>query len=542
MFIRYTCKGGTCRFYDKNQDPIEPLGESKYWAFIITNVDIEFFNFNLSSSDKFYTLSEYELDKNYSFERGKINFKLSTILKKEEEVPYNYKGNSLFESLEAPNILPNNNDCIFRENYFKNNDEKIYLSKYDSDYYPVLSVSPPNFVFKGKKYQYTSDGEASKLYEAFRNEEIPNTLFLKPYCRQWNTGKVVLTTPETYKCFYNYQYRTLTIRPDSDSWTPADLKIYTNVPHIITICCQGAGSAGENGHAASISGVGGSAGGFIAVNCFLGNNITEFKIRVGKGGQSNTDGGGSSVVSIKQTIDLTNFENEKNPTFISYNDSEYAKLESSISFEAEGGKKYVSGNGRIGAYTKGFDKNGIEIETNQNSKYTLSSLFFKILFDAKGGEGGLGIYGTPDKSEWSDAQGSGAYFTTITDSTWRPNIGIEWSSDNTYSLKEKAHSHGGNGFKSSLILGGSSLQESLYSENIYPSFKNGGSAGPCDSAVYPGGAGGGSSLFGVGGNGGSQGKDNGYNGGLGAGGGGGKGGISPGNGGKGGDGAVWLLW
>lgn len=96
---------------------------------------------------------------------------------------------------------------------------------------------------------------------------------------------------------------------------------------------------------------------------------------------------------------MTNFENEKNPTFISYNDSEYAKLESSISFEAEGGKKYVSGNGRIGSYTKGFDKNGIEIETNQNSKYTLSSLFFKILFDAKGGEGGLGIYGAPDKGE-----------------------------------------------------------------------------------------------------------------------------------------------
>ena len=30
MFIRYTCIGGACYFYNKNKELIKPLGESKY--------------------------------------------------------------------------------------------------------------------------------------------------------------------------------------------------------------------------------------------------------------------------------------------------------------------------------------------------------------------------------------------------------------------------------------------------------------------------------------------------------------------------------
>lgn len=147
----------------------------------MTDLNIEFFNFD-SNSKEFYELSKYKLNQKYSFEDEKIEF---TILESGQKHIYNYGNKSLFESLEAPNILPDNNDSIFREDYLKNKNENIYLSKYNSNYYPVLSVSPPNFIFEQGKYQYTSDGEASKLYEAFRNSgKISNTLFLKPHCRQ----------------------------------------------------------------------------------------------------------------------------------------------------------------------------------------------------------------------------------------------------------------------------------------------------------------------------------------------------------------------
>ena len=186
-YLQYTCNGANCYFYNKDKKPIESIGGNTSQTFIMTDLDIEFFNFD-SNSKEFYELTEYKLNQKYSFEDGKIEL---TILENGQKHIYNYKDKSLFESLEAPNILPNNNDSIFREDYLKNENENIYLSKYNSDYYPVLSVSPPNFIFEQGKYQYTSNGEASKLYEAFRNEKIlnisekiPKTLFLKPYCRQ----------------------------------------------------------------------------------------------------------------------------------------------------------------------------------------------------------------------------------------------------------------------------------------------------------------------------------------------------------------------
>lgn len=206
---------------------------------------------------------------------------------------------------------------------------------------------------------------------------------------------------------------------------------------MITICCQGAGGGGVNGLPANASGHGGAAGGFIAVNCFLGNDVTSFKITVGKGGEPINEGeayfplGEPSTVEINQTIDLTNFENEKNPTFISHDGFKYTKLTSKLSFIAEGGGSYIDnnakrvhkpGNGKIDATATGYYQNGDIIETDKNSNYVLSSLFFKILFNAKGGMGGSGIYASPDENEWKNAYGTGAYFTAIEDSTYWPNI------------------------------------------------------------------------------------------------------------------------
>lgn len=199
MFIRYRYSGNAeCYFYDKDEQPITPVGEKKTplseddWLFTITDVNIKYFNFKTISEDFqiIYTdleeLSNYKLNKDYFFNNNKIKFRISTILKKEQETEYYYNSKKLFSYFEAPNIFPDNNDSVFREN-FKYDYKKIYLSKYDSDYYPVLSVSPPNFEFSAAGYEYISNNEtkASKLYEAFRNEnKVQNILFLKPHCRQ----------------------------------------------------------------------------------------------------------------------------------------------------------------------------------------------------------------------------------------------------------------------------------------------------------------------------------------------------------------------
>lgn len=186
MFIRYKCTGATCYFYDKDKQLIKyPLGEDNT-SFIISKDDIEFFNFN-STASGYYNLNEYELNKNHYFANGAIMLNLSIILKKEEEIKYRYKNKNLFEYFEASNILPNENDSVFRENYFKDDNKKIYLSKYNPNYYPALSVSPPNCIFdeEAGEYKYTNSGKASELYRAFRNKnKIPKTLFLKPHCRQ----------------------------------------------------------------------------------------------------------------------------------------------------------------------------------------------------------------------------------------------------------------------------------------------------------------------------------------------------------------------
>lgn len=199
MFIRYKCTGNTeCYFYDKDQNLITPVAEEKKTPdsedddsfFAITDANIEYFNFKTLSEDFqiIYTdleeLSNYKLNKDYFFDNKKIKFCISTILKKEQETEYYYRSRKLFSYFEAPNIFPDNNDSVFRKN-FKNKNKNVYLSKYDPDYYPVLSISPPNFTFRIGEYEYTSDGKASELYEAFKYEgNIPNTLFLKPHCRQ----------------------------------------------------------------------------------------------------------------------------------------------------------------------------------------------------------------------------------------------------------------------------------------------------------------------------------------------------------------------
>lgn len=577
MFIRYKCTGYTeCYFYDKDQNLITPVAEKKKTPdsedddsfFAITDANIEYFNFKTLSEDFqiIYTdleeLSNYKLNKDYFFDNKKIKFCISTILKKEQETEYYYRSRKLFSYFEAPNIFPDNNDSVFRKN-FKNKNKNVYLSKYDPDYYPVLSISPPNFTFRIGEYEYTSDGKASELYEAFKYEgNIPNTLFLKPHCRQWNRGKILLTYsdgddlayPLEYECKYDYANRKLTVGGVE----------YKNVPHTITVCCQGAGRGGENGNAASISGRGGSAGGFIVANCFLGNHVEEFKIQVGRGGRPGEDGESSSV-QIKQTINLESSENEEgfesevNPTFVSYNGLEYTRLENTLSIIAEGGTQYSEvinntlvvvrkpGNGKIDTTTTGYYRRSNTIKTLE--KPELSSVFYKILFNAEGGQGGRNIWWPPDDRMITNAKGGSATFTTATfeDSTKPttfeelPNIKATWSSDNTYSLEEKEYTYINNNLDSSVILGGSSLREALSDNDIYPGVRKGGTVNPFETATLPNGGGGGSSFFGKGGDGGVNGED----GGLGAGGGGGRGATfaeNTGSGGNGGNGAVWLLW
>lgn len=121
---------------------------------------------------------------------------------------------------------------------------------------------------------------------------------------------------------------------------------YTDVPHTITVCCQGAGAGGQKGTLSSYAGSGGAAGGFIAANCFLGKNkkyadtdkdTITFTIQVGRGGGSD-EKGESSFVQIDQIIDLTKFASEKNPTLAYYNsDCEYTELENTLKIEGEGG-------------------------------------------------------------------------------------------------------------------------------------------------------------------------------------------------------------
>lgn len=153
--------------------------------------NVHFFSFAEDASKEHQKdIKEYELNKEYEIEDHKITF--LKILQKEEESAYYYKYFSLFESLEGPNNKPDLEvgESLFREKYFYSEDKNIYLSKYVTNYYPALSVSPPDFSKTGSHFWIEGDETdpglaATKLYKAFRTEnKIPFTLFLKPHTRQ----------------------------------------------------------------------------------------------------------------------------------------------------------------------------------------------------------------------------------------------------------------------------------------------------------------------------------------------------------------------
>lgn len=77
-----------------------------------------------------------------------------SILQKAENDGYRYNNQNLYTLFEGPNIRPDSNDILFRDGYEIKKDNKIYLSKYIEDYYPVLAVSSPNFKFDEKKKKY----------------------------------------------------------------------------------------------------------------------------------------------------------------------------------------------------------------------------------------------------------------------------------------------------------------------------------------------------------------------------------------------------
>lgn len=577
MFIRYKCNRGKLFFFDKDRNLIS--GEERNLGSLHSlwtkdNKYICYFyfekNFNVDENSlKKYDIKNYKLNQEYEVIRSSSGpYKITFLarLQKEEECGYNYGQDnennwvSLFECLEGPNYIPNEGDSLFREEYYKGKEkENIYLSKYVTDYYPALSVSPPSF-FKTGRHPINSQGKAAIMYNSFRTDsKIPFTLFLKPHTRQWFNEGISLTKPGTYTCTYNYNTRELLIE-----WTEYDASgnaipkqaPYTNVPHTITVCCQGAGGGGEKGHLWSWAGRGGSAGGFIAANCFLGNNITKFEIQVGAGGSSNNSGQ-SSYVQIEQTINLRTFASEKNPTLAYYNpDYEYTKLENTLKIEGEGGGVGNNGgNGKIIANTTGWYKNNNMIETpggeegNKASSF-LRSLFFKPLFCLKGGGGGKGGYG--DTKYPTD--GGKSYFTSFNNflnsssNSSEEDVIMTWKDNDHLSLEKSSYSYNKDeSFESPLILEGPSLAEALYFlTNISIGFYDGGLSFKPEYTADPSGGGGGSSIFGKGGYAGhANSSKDGANGALGAGGGGGKAdGTEPGlgNGGKGGDGAVWLIW
>lgn len=602
MFIRYK-SNDRLYFYDKdeNDEPIPISGNDgnlkfqKTWAYYFWVKEQNVYYFTLKenagpykeNSKLYHRISEYNLNQEYTIEdeyvindtviKVKCNITFLSILQKAENDNYRYKNQSLYTFFEGPNIRPDSNDILFRDNYQDRENNKIYLSKYVEDYYPALAVSSPNFKLEEKEKKYYWDPglnlgpdpnkQASNLYRAYQQKEneIPYTLFLKPNYRQWFSNRVFLGTPGTYKCKYNYNAQTLTIYNSSEKV----IGEYKNVPHTITICCQGAGGGGGKGNTWSYAGWGGAGGGFIAANCFLGKNINNVNlviltIQVGEGGKSG-ENGQSSYVQINQTVELPSFAGKENLTLAYYDSSyEYTKLENHLKIEGEGGgtedrSKDTAGTGQIIADTTGWRKvqGGQETpggEEGVKESSFLRSLFFKPLFCLKGGGGGQGGWGDSQES----TNGKKAYFTSFNNlltpsvSGLNKDVIMTWNADGSLLLKggiEYSYNRD-RSLDSALILGGPSLKEALdtkgfsptIEDKIYVDFWDGGRRGQTSVFTEPGGGGGGSSLFGGGGWGGTKNRDNGYDGGLGAGGGGGKGGAKPGNGGKGGDGAVWLLW
>lgn len=570
MFIRY--KGNhQLYFYDEKKKWISGKdngwGLEELWIFTFWVKDQNICYFTCEKDvGPYCNINEYNLNQEYIIEtdtRHTYNITLLSILQKAENDGYRYNNQNLYTLFEGPNIRPDSNDILFRDGYEIKKDNKIYLSKYIEDYYPVLAVSSPNFKFDEKKKKYYWDPglnlgpdpnkKASNLYRAYRQNknEIPYTLFLKPNCRQWFSDRVVLKTPGTYQCKYDYDTQELIIYDNSGNV----IESYTDVPHTITVCCQGAGGGGGKGHPAKYAGWGGAAGGFIAANCFLGRDISTFTIQVGKGGKSD-ENGQSSYVKINQTVELTSFASEENPTFVPYDYTphyEYIKLENFLKIEGEGGgtedrSKNTAGTGLIEApKTLGYYKE----DGSNKPLFILKGLYFKPLFCLKGGGGGQGGYGVTQKS----TSGGEAYFASFKNllapsvASSDEDIVMRWNTSGCLSLEEVKYSYNKNkSLDSALILDGPSLKEALdttslnNTNGIIVYFHSGGYAGSTANVFEPGGGGGGSSLFGSGGQGGVSSHNNGYDGGLGAGGGGGKGGVDVGNGGKGGNGAVWLIW
>lgn len=585
MFIRYK-NGRKLFFYDKNKNLISGKdGQLKFkgiptfyfWA----DKDVYYFTLERNAGP-YWEINKYDLNRVYTIRNTitKIDYNitfLSILQKAKDNTDYQYNNQSFYTFFEGSNIKPSSNDILFRDDYKINENNRVYLSKYIEDYYPALAVSPPNFIFKDGKYCWDPGSnlgpdpnkKASSLYKAYQNDnKIPFTLFLKPNYRQWFSNRVLFKTPGTYKCKYDYNARKLTIYNNSGNVIDS----YTNVPHTITICCQGAGGGGDKGDAAGDSGWGGSAGGFIAANCFLGNNVTTFTIQVGSGGKSD-EKGQPSYVEIKQEIDLISFASEENPTLAYYEAGrEYKILKSTLKLEGEGGgAPYPSGIGKITAGASSISGENNETPEGEKGKEEsrfFRSLFFKPLFCLEGGyggrsgRGGIPVIGEPEEP-WDGKQSSFASFSnflsddnplhTPEDLGDKKDVIMTWNSDGSLSLKgEVKYNYNKNkSLDSALILGGPSLKEALdttglktviETNDIYVDFYRGGYAGSTANIFEPGGGGGGSSLFGYGGDGGAHNHNNGYDGWLGAGGGGGKGGVDVGKGGKGGNGAVWLIW